>query len=72
MAIGLMAPQSAMRDLSGFIPLAGVAVGLWLWYRLYMAYQLYLRFDHAGATVLASQVIVALVYWKFLLFAQGY
>ena len=51
--------------------LAPLAVGLWLSYRLFVAYRLYLRFDHALATVLASQVIVALACWKLWFMAQG-
>ena len=34
-------------------------------YRLWIAYRKYLRFDHALATVVSSQVIVALAVWKF-------
>ncbi|HZN70023.1 MAG TPA: hypothetical protein VFB66_32410 [Tepidisphaeraceae bacterium] len=41
-------------------------------YRLLCAYRLYLKFDHAFATVLASQVMVLLLYWKVLLMAEGF
>ena len=43
-----------------------IAVGLMvlLTHRLWMAYRLYLRFDHALATVVASQMMVALALWK--------
>jgi hypothetical protein len=33
-------------------------------YRLWIAYRFYLRFEHALATVLASQVMVGLLVWK--------
>ena len=45
---------------------------LMLVYRLLCAYRLYLKFDHAFATVLASQVMVLLLYWKVLLMAEGF
>jgi hypothetical protein len=41
-------------------------------HRLLTAYRLYLRFDHAAATVAASQVMVVLLYWKVWLIAQGF
>jgi hypothetical protein len=41
-------------------------------YRLIVAYRLYLRFNHVIATVVASQVIVALAVWKLLLVLQGF
>jgi hypothetical protein len=43
-----------------------------LTYRLFTAYRLYLRFNHALATVLASQAIVLLAYYKLWLMAEGY
>jgi len=62
-------PRNPLDALSGF-----VATGLWmlLTFRLFKAYQLYLRFDHALVTILASQVILGLAYWKLWLLAQGY
>ena len=53
-------------------PLVPVAISLWLIYRLFTAYRLYLRFDHALATVAASQVMVGLVFWKMLYTLMGY
>ena len=47
------------------------ALGVFV-YRLLTAYRLYLRFDHAIATVLASQVIVLLIYGKVWLVAGGF
>ena len=44
----------------------------WLTYRLFAAYRHYLRFDHALATVLASQVIVLLVFIKLGYVARGF
>ena len=41
----------------GYLLLSGVIV---VWYRLWQAYRLIMRFDHAGASILASQVIVFL------------
>jgi len=66
----LLAPVAAALMLSGgmfgqgFVPLAVtllyLAAFLYMAWRLTVAYRLYLRFDHPVATVLASQVIVAL------------
>jgi hypothetical protein len=66
---GAWPPRNPLDALSGF-----VAAALWLLltFRLSTAYALYLRFDHALVTVLASQVIVGLAYWKLWLLAQGY
>ncbi len=41
-------------------------------YRLICAARLYLRFDHAVATVLSTQVLTALAVWKLILVVQGY
>jgi hypothetical protein len=41
-----------------------LVVAIVLTYQLWIAYRKYLRFDHALATALASQVIVALLVWK--------
>jgi hypothetical protein len=38
-----------------------------LTYRLWIAYRKYLRFDHALATVTVSQIMVALLVFKFAL-----
>ena len=58
-----------------FFPAATAAVPWlvlpWLAYRLFTAYRLYLRFDHALATVIASQVIVLLVFVKLWFVARG-
>jgi hypothetical protein len=55
--------------LADYLPPLILAV---LVYRLICAYRLYLKFEHAVATVLASQVIVLLLYWKVLLVAGGF
>ncbi len=47
------------------IKLMLVALMLLLTYRLWIGYREYLRFEHALATVVSSQVIVALIIWKF-------
>jgi hypothetical protein len=52
-------------------PLVPAAVVLLVNYRLLTAYRRYLRFDHAAATVAASQVMVGLVYWKLWYVVQG-
>jgi hypothetical protein len=54
------------------VPLAWPVMLAILGYRLALAYRLYLRFPHALATVLASQVLVALVLFKALLLWHGY
>jgi hypothetical protein len=51
---------------------ACVLLLLILGYRLAVAYRMYLRFPHAIATVLASQVIVALVLLKIDMMLQGH
>lgn len=57
----------------GWLGLAAAFAPLPLFiYRLVMAYRHYLRFDHALATVLASQAMVGLLVWKLLLVIQGY
>jgi hypothetical protein len=70
--IALLSGTWPPRASSSWAPLVAGVLVPWLFYRLHTAYRLYLRFDHAGATVLASQVIVALVYWKLWLVAEGY
>jgi hypothetical protein len=62
-------PRDYFWNLSALLPWAILA---WLTSRLYTAYRLYLRFYHALATVLASQAIVTLVYYKLWLMAEGY
>ncbi|HZZ44781.1 MAG TPA: hypothetical protein VFE58_17725 [Tepidisphaeraceae bacterium] len=52
------ATQNIQLDLLPFIFL------LYASYRLLIAYKTYLRFDHVIATILASQIIVALIGWK--------
>jgi hypothetical protein len=61
-------PRSPFGDAAALIPWA---LSVWLTYRLYSAYRVYLRFDHPLATVIASQVIVVLVYWKATYVVQG-
>jgi hypothetical protein len=61
-------PPNPLGEASALVPLV---LGIWLTYRLFTAYSLYLRFDHAAAVVLASQAIVALVFWKLWYVAQG-
>jgi hypothetical protein len=52
--------------------IAGVAILLLVFnYRLICAYRFYLRFDHAVATVLAVQTMVALAVCKLLFVLQG-
>jgi hypothetical protein len=60
------------REFGWLAPLLAAVVLSLLVYRLWTAYRLYLRFDHALATVLASQAMVLLVYWKLWLMARGY
>jgi hypothetical protein len=67
-AIGSWPP----REFGWLAPLLAAVVLSLLVYRLWTAYRLYLRFDHALATVLASQSMVLLVYWKLWLMARGY
>jgi hypothetical protein len=62
-------PRDYFWNLSALLPWV---VLTWLAYRLFMAYRLYLRFDHPLATVLASQAIVLLGYYKLWLMAEGY
>ena len=62
-------PRPSFPNLSALLPWVAL---VWLTYRLACAYRLYLRFDHALATVLASQAIVAPGYYKLWLMAQGY
>ena len=52
-------------------PLVPAGLMLLVNYRLLTAYRHYLRFDHAGATVAASQVMVGLVYAKLWYVVQG-
>jgi hypothetical protein len=60
------APKPVYRlDPSDFTKLTMLAVTGVLGYRLWIAYRAYLRFDHALATVIASQIIVALAVFKF-------
>jgi hypothetical protein len=59
------------NPLGGAWPLVPAGVMLLLNYRLLNAYGRYLRFDHAAATVAASQVMVGLVYLKFWYVVQG-
>jgi hypothetical protein len=54
-----------------FLPVAFLVL-LWFNHRLITAYRQYLRFDHAGATVLASKTITALAVWKLVLVIQGF
>jgi hypothetical protein len=61
-------PQNPLGDAWALLP---AALLLWAGYRLFTAYRLYLRFDHALATVVASQVIVVLVFCKVWYVAQG-
>ena len=65
---GAWPPRAYWHD----VPFVAWVLVPWLFYRLHTAYRLYLRFDHAAATVLASQVIVLLAYWKLWLTAGGY
>ena len=65
---GASPPRAYWHD----VPFVAWALIPWLLYRLHTAYRLYLRFDHAAATVLASQVVVLLAYWKLWLIAEGY
>ena len=67
--VGQKWPPKDLVD--GLGPLLALAAWLLLCYRLFTAYRLYLRFDHPLATVVASQVMVALVYWKLWYVAQG-
>jgi hypothetical protein len=66
---GGSAPRLFFPMATGLLPLAALAC---FTYRLFQAYRLYLRFDHALATVLASQVIVVLVYVKLWFVARGF
>lgn len=62
-------PRAFFPDLTAALPWVVLAI---LLYRLHAAYERYLRFDHALTTVLASQMIVYLAYWKLWLMAEGY
>jgi hypothetical protein len=53
--------------------MAGVGIALLAFnYRLICAYRFYLRFDHAVATVMATQVMAGLAVCKLLFVLQGY
>ena len=65
---GVWPPQSPLGDAWAVVP---VALFLVLAYRLSTAYRLYLRFDHPLATVVASQVMVGLIFWKAWFLFQG-
>ena len=55
----------------GVLGVAAAAAWLVLSYRLFAACAFYLRFDRAAETVLASQVMVGLVYLKMWFIARG-
>jgi hypothetical protein len=49
----------------------GIFLSLFI-FRLMCAYQLYMQFDHAVATIIATQVMAGLVAWKLVYLVQGY
>ena len=63
------APAQLLSWMWPLVPLGLFAV---LAYRLFHAYEFYLRFDHALSAVVASQVMVGLVYCKAWYVLLGY